>query len=109
MHYDTVFNFYDHYPTLKQFITPYFGYGASVPGPYDTMSFYFGLTGLLVVSLGLISFFIKFKKFSKEEKIFFIWATFIFFVSIFMMNHRSACGETFLFCRIFNFLGDLFR
>ena len=90
MHYDTVFNFYDHYPTLKQFITPYFGYGASVPGPYDTMSFYFGLTGLLVVSLGLISFFIKFKKFSKEEKIFFIWATFIFFVSIFMMNHRSA-------------------
>ncbi len=90
MHYDTVFNFYDHYPTLKQFITPYFGYGASVAGPYDTMSFYFGLTGLLVVFLGLISFIIKFKRFSKEEKIFIAWGIFMFLVSIFMMNHRSA-------------------
>jgi len=90
MHYDTVFNFYDHFPTLIQFITPYFGYGASVPGPYDTMSFYFGLTGLLMVFLGLASFIIKFKKFSKEEKIFIVWSTFVFFVSIFMMNHRSA-------------------
>ena len=68
MHYDTVFNFYDHYPTLKQFITPYFGYGASVAGPYDTMSFYFGLTGLLVVFWALFHFIIKFKRFSKEEK-----------------------------------------
>ena len=28
MKYETVFNFADHFPTLKQLITPYFGYGA---------------------------------------------------------------------------------
>jgi len=90
MHYDTVFNFYDHFPALKQFITPYFGYGASVPGPYDTMSFYFGLTGILTAIFGLILFVLKFKKFSLEEKMFFIWGEVILLVSIFMMNFRSA-------------------
>ncbi len=90
MHYDTVFNFYDHFPALKQFITPYFGYGASVPGPYDTMSFYFGLTGILTAISGLILFVLKFKKFSLEEKMFFIWGEVILLVSIFMMNFRSA-------------------
>lgn len=90
MHYDTVFNFYDHFPSLVQFITPYFGYGASVPGPYDTMSFYFGMTGIVVVFLGIVLFLIKFKKFSVEEKIFFGWGVIIFFASIFMMNYRSA-------------------
>ena len=90
MHYDTVFNFYDHYPALKQFITPYFGYGASVPGPYDTMSFYFGITGIAVVVLGMVLFLLKFKKYSREEKIFFGWGVMILLVSIFMMNFRSA-------------------
>ncbi|MDP3994464.1 MAG: 6-pyruvoyl-tetrahydropterin synthase-related protein [bacterium] len=90
MHYDTVFNFYDHFATLKQFITPYFGYGASVPGPYDTMSFYMGWVGLLLVLVALIQFIVKFKKFSKEVKILFVWAVVVFFASIFMMNHRSA-------------------
>lgn len=90
MHYDTVFSFYDHFPTLKQLITPYFGYGASVPGPYDTMSFYIGLVGLLVVLFGLTLFVVKLKKFSKDEKIIFLWGVLIFFVSIFIMNHRSA-------------------
>lgn len=90
MHYDTVFNFYDHYPTLKQFITPYFGYGASVPGPYDTMSFYFGITGIVVAVLGSFLFVLKYKKYSPEEKIYFVWGVLILLISIFMMNHRSA-------------------
>jgi hypothetical protein len=90
MKYDTVFNFYDHYPALKQFITPYWGYGASVPGNYDTMSFYMGMTGVVVVALGSIIFVLKQKLFSKEEKIFVKWALFIALVSIFMMNFRSA-------------------
>lgn len=90
MHYDTVFNFYDHFPTIRQLITPFFGYGASVPGPYDTMSFYIGLTGIIVAFLGTILFLLKFKKFTSEEKVFFGWALAILFISLFMMNHRSA-------------------
>lgn len=90
MKYDTVFNFYDHYPALKQFITPFWGYGASVPGNYDTMSFYMGITGLLVMSVGLIIFLIKIKKFSSEEKIFIVWAILVCLSSVFMMNFRSA-------------------
>ena len=90
MHYDTIFNFYDHFPTLRQFITPYWGYGASVPGPYDTMSFYMGMTGIVVVTLGTAIFLFKNKKFSKAEKIFFCWATLVVLVSVFMMNFRSA-------------------
>lgn len=90
VHYDTVFNFYDHFPTLKQFITPFFGYGASVPGPYDTMSFYIGIVGLIVVAVGLVLFAVSFKKFSISEKITFLWGLIIFFASIFMMDYRSA-------------------
>ena len=90
MKYDTVFNFYDHYPALKQFITPYWGYGASVPGNYDTMSFYMGLVGVVVVLLGSILFFLNGKKFSKEEKIFLGWGTIVSLISVFMMNFRSA-------------------
>jgi hypothetical protein len=90
MHYDTVFNFYDHFPTLRQFITPYWGYGASVAGPYDTMSFYMGLTGIVVVALGSILFFVKFKKIDIEKKTILIWAVLVTLVSVFMMNHRSA-------------------
>jgi hypothetical protein len=90
MKYDTVFNFYDHYPALKQFITPYWGYGASVPGNYDTMSFYMGLVGVVVVLLGSILFFLNGKKFSKEEKIFLGWGIIVSLISVFMMNFRSA-------------------
>ncbi|MEK7168651.1 MAG: glycosyltransferase family 39 protein [Patescibacteria group bacterium] len=90
MKYDTVFNFYDHYPALKQFVTPYWGYGASVPGNYDTMSFYMGITGIVVMVSGTALFLILNKKFSKEEKVFIGWSVFTVLVSVFMMNFRSA-------------------
>jgi hypothetical protein len=90
MKYDTVFNFYDHYPALKQFITPYWGYGASVPGNYDTMSFYMGMTGLVVMIFGMVLFLLKRNSFSREEKVFISWSIFVVLISIFMMNFRSA-------------------
>jgi len=61
MKYDTVFNFKDHFPTIKQLIVPYFGYGASVAGPYDGMSFFLGIVNLLLVVVGII-FFLMIKK-----------------------------------------------
>lgn len=90
MKYDTVFNFYDHFPALKQFITPYWGYGASVPGNYDTMSFYMGAVGLIVAVLGLVLFFVNYKKINIDKKAILIWSILVFFISIFMMNFRSA-------------------
>lgn len=90
MKYDTVFNFYDHYPALKQFVTPYWGYGASVPGNYDTMSFYMGITGIVVMVLGTALFLILNKKYSRNEKVLIGWAIFIILISVFMMNFRSA-------------------
>lgn len=90
MKYDTVFNFYDHFPALKQFITPYWGYGASVPGNYDTMSFYMGMTGIVVFVLGIILYLLSFKRFTIEEKIIIWWTFFVAALSIFMMNFRSA-------------------
>src|SRR3989344_3976991 len=51
MKYDTVFNFVDHFTTIKQLILPYWGYGASVPGPYDGISFNIGVFNLVIIVL----------------------------------------------------------
>ncbi len=82
MKYDTVFNFVDHFPTIKQLITPYFGYGASVPGPFDGMSFFLGLFNIVLIGLALIYF----KKLGKLA----FWALGVVAVSVFMMNYRST-------------------
>ena len=52
MKYDTVFSYFDHFPTLKQLVTPHFGYGASVPGPWDGMSFFLGTVNIGFVVIG---------------------------------------------------------
>lgn len=82
MKYDTVFNFVDHFPTIKQLITPHFGYGASVAGPYDGMSFFMGTINLLLIVGSLIFY----KKLNKVT----VWALVMIFGSVFMMNFRST-------------------
>lgn len=88
--YDTVFNFVDHFPTIKQLITPHFGYGASVPGPGDGMSFFIGVVNwiLFLVSIPLLILFRK--KLTKIQKVLIIWAVVLFILSFIMMNYRSA-------------------
>ena len=90
MKYDTVFNFADHFPTLLQLITPYFGYGASVPGPYDGMSFFLGTLNLAVFILGIFIMFFKWSKLSKDKKIILSWALICTLSAIFLMNFRST-------------------
>lgn len=75
-------NFIDHFPTLKQLITPYFGYGASVPGPYDGMSFFLGTINILLIIAVVI--------FIKKAKPVIYWALFAITVSVFLMNFRST-------------------
>ncbi len=87
--YDTVFNFVDHFPTIRQLITPHFGYGASVAGPYDGMSFFMGFVNLVLVVLAIVFF----KKLNKQVfpsyKVS-LWALGMIAVSFFMMNFRSS-------------------
>lgn len=90
MKYDTVFNFADHFPTIKQLITPYWGYGASVPGPYDGMSFFLGHINLLVLIAGLFLTIVNWKKFEKLEKRILLWAMIAIIVALFLMNFRST-------------------
>ncbi len=88
--YDTVFSYFDHFPTIKQLITPYFGYGASVPGPYDGMSFFVGVPQLLILFLGMLVFLFSHKRFSRKEVAIFLWVSILVLVSVFMMNYRSS-------------------
>src|SRR3990167_1518918 len=90
MKYDTVFNFIDHFPTIRQLLIAYFGYGASVPGPYDGMSFFIGTVNLILLVAGSVVFLASFKKTKRERKIFFFWLVVVIAVSVFMMNHRST-------------------
>lgn len=90
MQYGTVFNFADHFPTLRQLITPYFGYGASVAGPYDAMSFFMGGVNLIVIAGGIIAALFLWKKIRTLEKAVFSWGLLVFVISVFMMNHRSS-------------------
>jgi hypothetical protein len=90
MTYGTVFNFSDHFPTIKQLLTSYFGYGASVPGPYDSISFYLGTLNWLLIVVGTLLAILFWKRLNQLEKIVVIWAAVIFVISFFMMNHRSA-------------------
>ncbi|MCL5785031.1 MAG: 6-pyruvoyl-tetrahydropterin synthase-related protein [Patescibacteria group bacterium] len=89
MKYDTVFNFADHFPTLKQLLLPYWGYGASVPGPGDGMSFFIGTVNLVLLILGMIFMILFWRRYSRSQRILLLWALVSFLISFLMMNYRS--------------------
>lgn len=51
------FNFYDHFPFIKQLIYSKWGYGASVIGPGDGLSFQIGFVLIFLLLLSLIALF----------------------------------------------------
>ena len=79
MQYATVFDAKDHFPTIKQLVTPHFGWGTSTPGPYDHMSFFIGIPNLVLMAAGL---WVMMKKGRLMAG--------VMAVSIFMMNYRSS-------------------
>jgi hypothetical protein len=89
---DTVFNYWDHFPFIKQLILPSWGYGISIWGPNDEMSFQIGVVNLLVMMIVVLGFawlLIK-KKSKKQDLIFFIWGLASLGVVLFLMNIRSS-------------------
>jgi len=85
----TPYNPLDHFPFIKQLLSPKWGYGASVWGPNDQMSFQIGIANLLVVILITILFFLDRKKIQKEKKFLLILILFFFVICVFLMNVRS--------------------
>lgn len=100
----TPFPLIDHFPFLKQLIIPSWGYGASVWGPGDGMSFQIGLVNITIVILALLySLYLLFLKLKNKQNIrkvinpvlkektnmLAIWAMCSFFICIFFMNIRS--------------------
>ena len=90
MKYETVFNFFDHFPTIKQLLTPYWGYGASVPGNYDGISFFIGEINLIVLAIIVVFLIFRFSKLSIRIKQILIWSLCLIIVSGIMMNFRST-------------------
>ena len=84
------FNFYDHFPFIKQLIFSPWGYGVSIMGPYDGMSFQVGFANLAVLLICLLfSLIVIFKRKTLKHShlIITLLATGLVF---FLMNIRSS-------------------
>lgn len=64
----TPFNPLDHFPFIRQLIIPFWGYGASVWGPNDQMSFQIGIINILVIVLGFIALVFYGRKWRKTKE-----------------------------------------
>ena len=88
---DAYFNYLGHFVALRQFIVPSWGYGASLWGPVDDMSFQIGLVHWSVLALALGLFLIFFKKIKgKLIKIWFISSVILFVLSLFFQHNKST-------------------
>ncbi len=85
----TPFLLIDHFPFIKQLIIPCWGYGSSVWGPHDEISFQIGIVNLVVFGLVGLLFVFKRKLFNKSSKKIATWGLLGMFATLFMMNIRS--------------------
>jgi len=86
------FNFYDHFPFIKQLIYSPWGYGSSNWGPYDDMSFQMGIINLLFIAVSIVTLFIIVKKSSSKTKLVPVISLSLVsvFGALFLMNIRSS-------------------
>ncbi len=88
---DGAFNFYDHFPFLKQLIFSKWGYRASLWGIDDGLSFQLGLIPWIILFTCLfLSFKILKTKVETTTKFTFFYLLFAFLGTIFLMNIRSS-------------------
>ena len=84
---NTPFNYVDHFPFVRQLIYSKWGYGSSVWGPGDELSFQIGVVNILLVFLVILSFWLK-KVEKKQNHLLFLFLG-TFFFTTFLMNIRS--------------------
>lgn len=82
----TPFPLVDHFPFIKQLLIPSWGYGASLWGPHDGMSFQLGVVNIFVVLIAIILIILCRKK---PLPIVAIWSALFFVVCLIFMNIRS--------------------
>ncbi len=90
MKYDTVFDFFNQFPTILQLITPYWGYGGAIVKYSGGMSFFIGHLNLLIFPVAIIGFLFLKNNFSKSQLIILFWVVLSILFSFFMMNYRST-------------------
>ncbi len=83
------FNFRGHFVAAPQWFSTFWGYGASVWGTDDGMSFQVGLVHWAVLGLGIVLAWLNFRK-NRLLAYFmaFLWLEFVF--SLFMQHNKSA-------------------
>ena len=81
----TPFNPLDHFPFIKQLILPSWGYGASLWGPHDGLSFQIGIINLVAILLSVLTI----KKQTLPHRKILSGLLICFFSATFMMNIRS--------------------
>lgn len=82
------FDFRAHFVAFYQFFSTFWGYGSSLWGPIDDMSFQVGLSHWAVILLALVVGFIK-----RRDRKFLLLTSFLFFsflLSIFLQHNKSA-------------------
>ncbi|MCH7640862.1 glycosyltransferase family 39 protein [Patescibacteria group bacterium] len=83
------FNLIDHFPFIRQLVIPSWGYGASVWGPDDGLSFQVGILNLLLVLISPFSYLLFKDRWSKHKRALFSFSFTSFLLAIFFMNIRS--------------------
>lgn len=93
-------NIADHFPFIKQLIIPHWGYGPSIWGFLDDISFDIGTVNLILLGFSVILF--KFAK--KEFKILLIFFWTVFALAVVLMNFRTLFfWESIRFLRLVQF------
>lgn len=83
------FDFRGHFVEIKQFFSLFWGYGASVFGPEDGMSFQVGIIHFAALALSLTLLFVKKIRIKKAIPLI-IFLTLEFIFSLFMQHNKST-------------------
>lgn len=82
------FDFRAHFVTLGQFFSLFWGYGSSLWGPNDEMSFQVGIVNWMIVAISLFSIYIN----RKRKEIIYLFFLLVggFLFSLFLQHNKSA-------------------
>jgi hypothetical protein len=84
------FDYHNHFVALRQFLFGTWGYGGSIPGLEDGISFTLGWVPLVLFILGLIAMWLQRKKYKHLPVGFWVWSLLFFMGTLFMASNKSV-------------------